>query len=276
MKLRILMEDTPGTAGLTAEHGFCVYAETAHHRILADTGAGNATWQNAERLGIDISKVDTVILSHGHYDHTGGVMGFAEKNRNARIYMHPLAAGAYYNLRDGNEKYIGIDPAILNLEQTVLREGTYEIDEEIAVFGNVTEKELLPKGNSVLKKKVNGTFGQDTFDHEQYTVLRENGKTVLISGCAHNGIRNILERYRDLYGTYPNAVVSGFHMMKNGEYDDGERAVIRATAEYLRTLPCLYFTGHCTSLPAYDIMKEILHEQLIYVHTGEEIIDTAP
>ena len=116
---------------------------------------------------------------------------------------------------------------------------------------------------------------QDTFDHEQYVVVRDAGRSVLIGGCAHNGMLNILDRYHELFGDYPNAVVSGFHMMKNGPYTEAEIATIRETAEELRALPVLYFTGHCTSLPAYEIMKPILGEQLVYFGSGEEIISRA-
>ena len=143
---------------------------------------------------------------------------------------------------------------------------------EIAIFGGVTGRHLWPEGNRILARRTEEGFVQDAFDHEQYVVLRDEGKSVLIGGCAHNGLLNILDRYHELFGDYPNAVVSGFHMMKQGEYTEAETETIRRTAEELARLPILYFTGHCTGLPAYEIMKPVLGEQLYYFGSGEEII----
>jgi hypothetical protein len=122
------MNDIGTIPGMRCVHGLSVYAETAHHRILVDTGQNAATWENADALGIDITAVDTVILSHGHYDHTGGVMSFAEKNSAAAIYLNEKAGGDYWNILDGKTlaegaRYIGIDQAILRLPQTKLLRG---------------------------------------------------------------------------------------------------------------------------------------------------------
>lgn len=278
MRITVLMEDLPGREGLVNEHGLSFYVETAHHRLLADTGQSGKTWENAEALGIDLTAVDTVILSHGHYDHTGGVMALAERNSKAAIFLNELAGGDYWNIRDGRTlqdgaRYIGIDRAILRLPQTKLLQGDVvtELDPEIAVFGGVTGRRLWPEGNRILARRTEDGFVQDVFDHEQYLVIRDGGQTVLIGGCAHNGLLNILDRYHELFGDYPDAVVSGFHMMKQGEYTEEEKAAIRETAEELAKLPVRYFTGHCTSLPAYELMKPVLGERLVYFTIGEEL-----
>jgi len=288
MRCVVLMNDIGTIPGMRCVHGLSVYAETLHHRILVDTGQNAETWDNAGVLGIDITAVDTVILSHGHYDHTGGVMSFAEKNSAAAIYLNEKAGGDYWNIRDGKTlaegaRYIGIDQGILRLPQTKLLRGDCVTEigadagkstepAEIAVFGGVTGRHLWPEGNRILARRTEEGFVQDAFDHEQYVVLRDEGKSVLIGGCAHNGLLNILDRYHELFGDYPNAAVSGFHMMKQGEYTEAETETIRRTAEELARLPILYFTGHCTGLPAYEIMKPVLGEQLYYFGSGEEII----
>ena len=276
MRCVILMNDIGDEPGMQCVHGLSVYAETANHRLLVDAGQDARTWENAAALGIDPAAVDTLIVSHGHYDHSGGVMSFAKKNPRAEIYMNELAGREYWNMREPAH-YIGIDKAILALPQTRLLPGdaVTEIDPEICIFGGVTGRRLWPEGNRILTRRTEEGFVQDTFDHEQYVVVRDAGRSVLIGGCAHNGMLNILDRYHELFGDYPNAVVSGFHMMKNGPYTEAEIATIRETAEELRALPVLYFTGHCTSLPAYEIMKPILGEQLVYFGSGEEIISRA-
>ena len=113
---------------------------------------------------------------------------------------------------------------------------------------------------------------RDDFSHEQCLAVAQNGRKWLISGCAHNGILNILDRYMDIFGTMPDAVISGFHMMKkDGEYTDEEKSVIVQTAEELAETDTIFYTGHCTGIPAFEIMKEIMGDQLIALHSGETI-----
>ena len=87
MKIQTLMEDNISGKNLCAEHGLCIYIETGKHKLLVDTGQSDRTWDNAKTKGINLEEIDTVVLSHGHYDHSGGLMGFAQINPNAKIYM---------------------------------------------------------------------------------------------------------------------------------------------------------------------------------------------
>jgi len=261
IKIVTLMEDTL-CGGLIAEHGFSVYVETPRHRLLVDTGQSERTWENAERKGIDISKVDTVILSHGHYDHSGGLLKFAAINPSAEIYMRENAGGDYYSFKEGGEKYIGIDKAILELPRVHLLSGNTVIDEEISVFTGVRPKRLWPRGNRTLHEKKGAAFVQDTFSHEMYAAIRCAGeKYVLISGCAHNGILNILDSFREIYGTDPAMVVSGFHMILP-EYTDEDIRNIRAVGEELAEMDTVFYSGHCTGEAAYDILKECMGDRL--------------
>lgn len=266
------MEDTKGNSDCIAEHGLSFYVETEKHKLLMDTGATEHTWENAERLGIDLTEIDTVILSHGHYDHTGGVLSFAEKNPTAKIYMQRKAGGDYYNFKEGFEKYIGIDKRILELPQLQLLDGEMKIDEELFLFSGITGRKYFAKSNLVLKKKVNGEFQQDDFAHEQCLVVKQQGQHVLLSGCAHNGMINILERYEEIYDSAPDVVISGFHMMQKEEYTKEDIQNISEIAKELKKINAEFYTGHCTGLPAYEIMKEIMEEQLQYVHSGDEIM----
>lgn len=272
MNIINLMEDTVGENNVYAEHGFSVYIETPGHRLLVDTGASEKTWENAARLGVDPEGIDLVFLSHGHYDHSGGILSFVEKNPDAKIYMHARAADGYYNLKDGREKYIGIDQRIRDLPQVVLLEEGCRIDGEISVFCGVTGRRKWPKSNLTLKRKTGGAFRQDSFDHEQYIVVEAEGKKVLVSGCAHNGILNILDRFRELYGCDPDVVVSGFHMMQKNGYEADERELIRDAAKELRGMGTRFYTGHCTGIPAFQMMREIMGGRLVYMHSGDRIL----
>lgn len=274
MRIINIIENTSGTNDCVTGHGLSFYIETAKHKLLMDTGPSEDILENARKLGISLADVDTVILSHGHYDHAGGLMSFAKVNATAKIYMHTEAAGEYYAF-DGKEKgyrYIGIDPEITQLDQIVYVDESTQIDENLFVFCNIKGKRNLPDTNKRLLKNEGGRYIQDSFAHEQCLVIKEDGRHFLFSGCAHNGILNILDRYKELYGAQPDVVVSGFHMMKKIDYTDEEIRSIRDTAYALTQYRAIFYTCHCTGVPAYQIMKEILGEQLHYVHCGEQIL----
>lgn len=269
MRIINLIENTQGGRECLAEHGLSFYIETKKHKLLVDAGSTNAFLENAGRLGVDLRLVDTMILSHGHYDHAGGILGFVQVNPTAKILMQSHAGGAYYHQNEKMEKHIGIDPQIMELAQVELIEGDKRIDDGIFLFSGVTGRRLWPAGNRELKVKKGNEFVQDEFVHEQYLVLEENGTKVLISGCAHNGILNILEKYREIYGDDPDAVISGFHMQKKSGYTEDDLETIRQIGTELKKMRTLFYTGHCTGEIPYQILKECMGEQLIYVHSGD-------
>ena len=273
MRIINLIENTKGKKECLFEHGLSFYIETSRHKLLVDTGASYAFIENARLLGVDLKQVDIVILSHGHYDHAGGILGFAEENSKARILMQQSAGGAYYHLNEAGEKYIGINPRIMELSQVEFIDGNKRVDDGIFLFSGVTGRKLWPSGNKELKVKKEELFFQDEFLHEQYLVLEENGKRVLLSGCAHNGILNILEKYREIFGSDPDAVISGFHMQKKAGYTEEDLDRIRMTGEELKKTDTIFYTGHCTGEIPYQILKESMGEQLVYVHSGDEIVN---
>ncbi len=271
MKIINLIENTPGVNGCLYEHGLSFYVETEKHKLLIDSGASDKFLKNAELLGVDLTKVDMVFLSHGHYDHSGGLIAFTKINSTAKIYMQKSAGDNYYHVDEKRVEYIGIDPELLNLEQVVLLDSNVVLDDEVSIFTDVKGRRLWPKGNLDLKKRTANADLQDEFEHEQYLVLSQEGKKILISGCAHNGILNILEKYRELYGDEPDMVISGFHMMKHSDYTAEDDEIITEIANELSKTNIQLYTGHCTSEYPFQLMKAILGEQLTWVHSGEEI-----
>lgn len=149
MKIITLMENTCGAEGVLFEHGLSLYIETKKHKLLMDTGSSDGFLKNAEILGIDLTAVDTVFLSHGHYDHSGGILAFSELNPSASIYMQELAGGDYYH----GERYIGIDKKILTLPQIKLLQGNCKLDEELSLFTDITGRRCYPQSNLALTKK---------------------------------------------------------------------------------------------------------------------------
>lgn len=269
MKIINLVENVPGAAGCEAAHGLSFWIETKKHCVLMDAGPSAALLlKNAGILGIDVSKADTIVLSHGHYDHSDGLTALAGK---AKIYLRKGCEADFYSGSGDGLHYIGMAPEVKEMKQLCCLEGDCELDDELLLFGDITGRRCWPEGNRKLTVQRDGDFIQDDFSHEQCLLVRENGKAVLFSGCAHNGILNVLERCVEVCGKAPDAVVSGFHMKKSSSYTAEEAETIRQTAHELLKWPCMFYTGHCTGLPAFDMMKEIMGERLTYVHCGDEV-----
>ena len=112
----------------------------------------------------------------------------------------------------------------------------------------------------------------DSFAHEQCLAIRQEEGTLLVSGCAHTGILNILERYRELFPSDPDMVISGFHMMKKGEYSPAEQEVICATARELSKMDTVFYTGHCTGEKAFALMKPIMGAKLRRMYSGMQVM----
>ena len=269
MKIICLSENTEGISGCEAEHGLSLYIETQKHKILLDTGASGLFAKNAEKLGIDLTAVDTVVLSHGHYDHSGGIMTFAEINPTAKIYIRRNAGGEYYH----DERYIGIDKRILSLPQLVFTDAFLEIDDELTLFSGIEGRKFFSKSNLALTERTDNGDIQDSFSHEQCLVISEGENKTLLSGCAHNGILNILDKYRRLFGNDPHTVITGFHMMKKTEYTDEEISIITETAKELLKTDIRFYSGHCTGIPAFNMMKEIMNGKLSAIHSGDKVME---
>ncbi len=270
MRIVCLVEDTAGASGAFSEHGLAFYIETAKHRVLFDTGATDAFVANAKTLGIDLTLMDMVIISHGHYDHTGGLLAFSKINPSADIYIHKKALGEFYNTKHGQPKYIGADKRIADIPSLTFTEGDTEIDGELSLFSGASGTRLMPRGNGTLKEKCCGELVVDSFSHEQYLRMVSGEAEILVSGCAHRGIVNILDAYKEKYGKYPTHVIGGLHTLLP-EYTDEDTEIIQKTADELCSVGAKLYVGHCTGEYALGIFKEKLGERIHMLRSGIEI-----
>ncbi|MCG2731197.1 MAG: MBL fold metallo-hydrolase, partial [Acetobacterium sp.] len=114
MKIVTLVENTPISGNYKNEHGLCLYIETEKHKCLFDLGASDIFAENAQKLGIDLEEVDLVVISHGHYDHGGGLEIFLGINKKAKIYVNHKAFNKFYSNRgEGSKVYIGLNQKLL-------------------------------------------------------------------------------------------------------------------------------------------------------------------
>lgn len=256
MKITCLTENTSVNEDIKAEHGLSLFIETKDHRILFDTGQTELFSENANKLGVGLDTVDIAVLSHGHYDHGGGLSEFFSINDKARVYINENAFGDYYN---GTEKYIGLDKKLQTSGRIILTGDEYKIADGLTLFTCNGRKKSFELGSFGLTKKAHGEFIPDDFLHEHYLLIEEDGNHILISGCSHKGVLNIAGWFK------PDFLIGGFHFSKL-PLDD----TLKSYAEYLDSLDTEFYTCHCTGEEQYKFMKKYM-KKLSYLSAGQEI-----
>lgn len=250
MKLITLIENTTAHPALTPEHGLSLYIETGTHRLLFDMGQSSAFGENAEKLGVDLKSVDFAVLSHGHYDHGGGMAKFLEINQTAPIYVNRHAFQPHYN---ASAKYIGLDKTLQNYSRLIFTDGFTEIAPGITLH----TLPFPPADTSGLQVMEDGALRPEDFRHEQYLLIEENGRTILFSGCSHKGILQLAANFQ------PDILIGGFHFLKVTE----DAILDKAAAELLHH-KTTYYTGHCTGQPQFERLKTTLGHRLNPIRTG--------
>lgn len=273
MIIKTLAENHSFSKDYRCEHGLSLFIETHNHSILFDTGASDLFIKNALKMNVDLSQVDVAVISHGHYDHGGGIKAFLEKNRIAPVYVEKSAFGDFFSRKPGGVKnYIGLNKTLLPNDRFLLTDSRLVIDKELELFSEVEGDRMMPSGNIDLFMKRDELMLEDDFSHEQSLIIREKDHAVLIAGCAHMGIINILERYKSLYNSFPSHVIGGFHLYNRAadSYEDPDK--VEQIGVYLLETGAMCYTCHCTGLKAYEELKRVLHDRINYLATGSQII----
>ena len=255
MKITTLSENTT-RGGLKCEHGLSLYIETSGKKILFDFGASDIFYENALQLGVDLSQIDFAVLSHGHNDHGGGLKRFLEINSHAPVYVSPYAFEPHYNAAG---KYIGLDTDLAHSGRLITVEKSQIIDTGVKIFNCNHLAHRFPITECGHTKEANGKRQKEDYCHEQYLLISQGKDRVLISGCSHKGILNIMEWVK------PTHLVGGFHFSK--------LPLDSALLSYANTLDqfgAQYYTCHCTGTEQFNFMRSRM-QGLSYLSTGDEI-----
>lgn len=270
MKFWVLAENSACTPAFGAEHGLSILAQCRGKTILFDTGKTGLFAENAAKLRLSLEEVDAAVLSHGHYDHAGGLPVFLAHNHHAPVWMQETALEPHFSHRPSGEiAPIGVPPLLIAQNRLHLLDGDAEIGEGLRIFAKVPGKTLWPQSNAVLLKQgEDGDYLPDDFSHEQHLWLEEDGKSVLLTGCSHCGVVNILESILGKTGQVPDVVIGGFHLSMPSAGKSEPPEVVDAVGEKLAALPCRYYTGHCTGTEAFSRLKAILGDRLQPITAG--------
>ena len=278
MKITVLIEN--GTCSIDShnlkpEHGISLYIETQQEKILFDVGKSDRFYTNAQKLGIDISAVDKLFISHGHFDHGGGLQKFFEINNKAKVYMHRKAIGKYYaKLLGFIPVYIGLSRKIVTQykDRFVFVEEDMRVADNIFVLQNFDHDFPVPKGNGSLYAKENKQWKKDMFRHEIVLVLKENDKHIVFTGCSHSGVINMYNKAKKyLNNADIKAVLGGFHIHNPVTKRNEPKDYLDRLRDELQQTEAVYYTGHCTGEKNFQYLKTYLGDQLQSMHTGAVI-----
>jgi 7,8-dihydropterin-6-yl-methyl-4-(beta-D-ribofuranosyl)aminobenzene 5'-phosphate synthase len=274
MKMYVLVEGTRRRAtGFLPDDGVSLYFEHGGHRVLFDTGASDAFIYNATLLGIDLSRVDACVISHAHGHHTGGLPNFLEINNRAAVYMKSEARGDFYFRRPMRMDQVGIDPELFHKYEDRI----HFIDDDTEVFGGITAAAIRvhrnpPAFTSLLYERHGDEFTRDPLAHELYLAVRGKSGTVVLTGCSHSGVINILQCAEDTFGPI-SGVVGGFHLHgRRGSIKHRREAAseVRAISKYINDRRIKkVFTGFCTGREAVEKLE--LHTTALRVYSGDVV-----
>lgn len=236
----VVLNDNRAGRKLLAEHGLSYLIETAEKRILLDAGASDVFLKNAISLGINLDDVDTIVLSHGHWDHGDGLEFMHKK----KLITHPDSFMKRYH-SNRNHTYVGLKMDLEKAQQkfnVLLSEKPVFITESIIYLGEI------PRTNDFEAKStafVDETGNADFILDDSAIVIKTSRGLVIISGCAHAGICNTIEYAKTVTQVKKvYAVLGGFHLKKSDQ-------LTQNTIHYIKQLEIKHvIPTHCTDLPA--------------------------
>ena len=276
MKIVVLIDNNPDPEGkCLTEHGVSIYFETDGLSWLFDVGASPAFAINARKMGIDIRKVDYLILSHAHRDHTGGLEYFLRKNKKARVVMAPLENGELFiSYRKNIYHNISLDHSVImeHVERFDFANSDKLLSPNVTLIRHIPVIEPLPKANCLLFKSDELGEHPDDFNHEVALTVRTTNGIIVFSGCSHHGVLNIIRAAtQNSKDEKVVAIIGGMHLLDSDDFTQFETTFeICGIVDNisLRHPDVKIITGHCTGSTAQRIFKEAINDRFQLFHSG--------
>ncbi len=251
-----------------SEHGFSLFLNSDNVNVLMDAGKTPTVLRhNLDLLGLD--SVDKVVISHGHNDHTGGIP--ALHNTGADFLLHPDALIPKYDVSNGNSRYIGFPKSVVHDKSGLKMEfvdETTKIGSNLWIFNHVDKHcdfENIPSNLSIKKE---GRFLKDKFHDELNLVVKTDNGLIVLSGCAHLGIVNILYSAMEYFQDEIYGVIGGSHLI-----NAHPQRIERTLDELKKIQPEIIAMGHCTGFEALCKFKNEFKDKFIPLESGIEIMD---
>jgi 7,8-dihydropterin-6-yl-methyl-4-(beta-D-ribofuranosyl)aminobenzene 5'-phosphate synthase len=271
VKLRVLCENTVmSNLGAVAEHGWAAYFETDQGAWLFDTGQGKGLINNARFFRVDLSAVKAIMISHHHFDHTGGLLDAIIQAGPVDVFSHPdLFKEDAYITRMGQTRHIGIPFVRKMLENRggrfLLDRNWREIAPKIFMTGEIPRKTPYETVEKVMQtKNEQGEFIHDQIMDDQAAVVDTSKGLFIILGCAHSGLINTINHIVEKTGqSHINAVIGGTHLMPAGQeqLDETIKALKQMDIDRIGV-------SHCTGMPPAMRLAREFGDKFFFCNVG--------
>jgi len=252
--------------GLEPEWGLSLWIEYRGGYYLLDAGGSDLFARNAERMGIDLACADAAVLSHAHYDHSGGFDAFCSLNDHAPVHIRASVGENCYSWHGRFPKYIGVQKGMIGKwSHRLRRSDRLELIADGVTLVPHSRQDMRRRGREAQMFVRRGLWMRyDDFSHEQSLVFETEEGLAIFSSCSHGGVDAILEEVMHAFpGKRICAMVGGFHLFRTSPQD------VRALADRLESLGApMLFTGHCTGDAAMEILQRRFPGRVHRLETG--------
>jgi 7,8-dihydropterin-6-yl-methyl-4-(beta-D-ribofuranosyl)aminobenzene 5'-phosphate synthase len=254
-----LVVDNLAQGELRSEHGLSILVETSQGSVLFDTGQSDAWLGNMIALGKDPEAIRAIAVSHGHYDHTGGIAAALIRLPQVNVFGHLDCLRPRYAVDGDRRRAIGIpDEALVFQPRFMFNERSKQILPGVTLSGEIPIRRSVDTGPFFMEDE------PDTFADEQCMILREGGYVGVLLGCSHRGVENNILAAMDVAGTAGlDLVIGGMHL------GGADQSRLEAIASFLeaedigRIVPC-----HCTGDRAFEYLRDRLGERVVQKRAG--------
>lgn len=270
LEIIALVENLSYQQGTKGEHGLSLVVRTSDKQILFDTGQTGLLAENAKKMNINLSAIDMVVISHGHYDHTGGLSSFFELNDHAPVLVKPKALDDKYSGSTGTRRFIGVDKEVAGQFSNRFQfiEEVTEVASGLKVVPGIQRYYDFEQSSQVMMVEKDGLTMVDPFEDELFMVYDHPDGLTVFTGCAHRGIGNICRTATKVTGNRNIRLVLGGTHLKGAS-----QGRISKTIEAFKEMNVhQYCLCHCTGLPAFMQFSNEFPDQVRYAHVGTRFL----
>ena len=278
IRITILCDNTVnGPLTVIGEHGYAAFIETERGNYLFDTGQGFTILQNAHCLKKDLSSIKGLFLSHGHYDHTGGLANVLTLHNSVKVYAHPDIFSQKYSLvqvdDNDTQKYIGMEFPKGHYEkrgaQFIFKSSLSEVAEGIYLTGEIPRTTEYEKGDSRLIVKNNGNVAPDPLLDDQALIIRtKHDGLIILLGCTHSGLINTIQYVLDHFKKERLSVLIGGTHLAFHKDDQIEKTITQLKHHNLNKIG----VSHCTGMKAATRLFQEFKDKFFVANVGASLV----